>query len=132
MSLRCLAWVCWVGLTVLAMQPTMAAVVQHGSLIDATTPIVRLARADIETDLIFHSTALMPGVVGEAMCADRSLCQDGNELSGDTLLSAVTPPTGLFVSPTLMANAALLTLGLLWVMLTRRSLRMARGQSPRA
>ena len=128
MTLRRLAWVSGVCLTALAVQPATASLVQPGSVIEAAPSVARPAHADTDTDMIFYSRALMPGSAGEALCADRALCQDGNDLSAERLLSAFAPPTQLFARPTLLANAALLTLGLLWVMLTRRTLRVARSR----
>ena len=69
---------------------------------------------------------LTPALAGEALCVDRSLCQPWTEIN-DTGWAASSAPG--MVNPTLMANLALVTLGLLWFMLTRRSLRVARKRA---
>jgi len=65
-------------------------------------------------------------VAGEALCVDRSLCQPWTEIV-DTGWAASSAPG--MVNPTLIANLALVALGLLWFILTRRSLRVARKRA---
>lgn len=85
---------------------------------------VRSAAAELPATL--QNVALAPAPAGEALCVDRTLCQPWTETM-DTIWTAASAPN--WVSPTLMANLALVALGLLWILLTRRSLLVARDRA---
>ena len=81
-----------------------------------------------ETGMVLHARALGPGWQGDALCADRSLCQAWNDPFGEVGSSA---PSGLLGRTTLLANTALVAIGLLWIVITRRSLRVAQAKPRR-
>ena len=82
-----------------------------------------------DTDLVLHTKALGPGRQGEALCADRSLCQGWNDPFGEV---GPSQPSGLLGRTTLLANTALVAIGLLWIVITRRSLRGAQAKPRRS
>ncbi len=82
--------------------------------------------AAVELPATLQNVALAPAPAGEAFCVDRTLCQPWTEIM-DTIWTAASVPN--WVSPTLMANLALVALGLLWLLLTRRSLLVARDRA---
>ena len=81
-----------------------------------------------DTGMVLQASALGPGWQGDALCADRSLCQEWNDPFGDVRRSQ---PSGLLGRTTLLANTALVTIGLLWIVITRRSLRVAQAKPRR-
>lgn len=78
-----------------------------------------------DTGMVLHARALGPGRQGEALCADRSLCQEWNDPLGEVRPSQ---PSGLVGQTTLLANTSLVGIGLLWIVITRRSLRVAQAK----
>ncbi len=75
-----------------------------------------------DTGMVLQARALGPGQQGDALCADRSLCQAWNDPFGE---AGAPAPSGLLGRTTLLANTALVAIGLLWIVITRRSLRVA-------
>ena len=99
-----------------------ASVAAHASFVLPAQ--VRVAAA-AEMPATLQNVALAPAPAGEALCVDHTLCQPWTEII-DTIWTAASAPN--WVSPTLMANLTLVTLGLLWLLLTRRSLVVAGNQ----
>lgn len=128
MVLRRLTIMMMVCLWAWAAPHARAALVMQTDAAYAPVPATGLVRgADI--DVAFHPRALITGPRGEALCADRSLCQEWNDPFGDARQSMSLPLAGLLGRTTLLANVALLGIGVLWLVITRRSLRVAESKS---
>ena len=121
MALRRLAMLVVVCLGVWATQ-ARAAIVMSAS-VTATQ-----VSATTDSGIVLHATALGPGRQGDALCADRSLCQGWNDPFGEF---ALPPRSGLLGRTTLLANTALVGIGLVWIVITRRSLRVAQAKMRR-
>jgi hypothetical protein len=124
MALRRLAILVAVCLGIWATQARAALVVPA----NATETPVPPASDTTGPGMVLSARALGPGQQGDALCADRALCQGWNDPFGEVRSS---PQSGLLGRTTLLANTALVGIGLLWIVVTRRSLRVAQVKTRR-
>ena len=94
----------------------------------AAESIAPVAEQISNPDFPRSKTTLDAGQADQSICGNGSLCQEWDRLGDDAQALLNASPTGPFGRMTFLANVALVGLGMLWAVLTRRSMRSARGQ----
>ncbi len=96
------------------------AALMHAAQADSVSPITRPLP---NPDGAPISTALDAGRFDQPICGDAVLCQEWSHLADDAQAALATARASPFQRATFVVNLAVVGLGLLWAILTRRRLR---------
>ena len=90
-----------------------------------TEGVAPIARQLPNPDLPQTATAWDAGRVDQPVCGDVALCQEWGRLADEAQAALAVSSVSGFRRPTFVVNIALTGIGVLWAVVTRRSLRAA-------
>lgn len=97
----------------------------------ATESVAPVAEPIPHPDFARSQTTLDASHADQSICGSGALCQEWDHLGDNAQALLNARPAGPFGRMTFLANVALVGLGMLWAVLTRRSMRAAGNPSRR-